>query len=221
MQRKIALVFGASGLIGKDLVEELCKSDRYNTVKIFVRKRTGLENESKIIEIISDFDNLKDQSAAISGDDLFICLGTTIKKAGSVQRVDEIDRDLPVQIATFASENSVARIAVVSSLGASAASSNNYLRIKGEMEQGLMKLKFQTSIIARPSILLGKRGERRPLEEISKSAMKILGLLLIGRLKKYRGIQGKVVSIAMIKAINIKTGIHILESDVLQQIYSN
>ena len=218
MQRKSAMVFGASGLIGKALVEELCSSDSYDTVKIFVRKSAGLEKESKIIEILTDFGNLKEQSAAIAGDDLFICLGTTIKKAGSIQRMEEIDRDLPVQIASIASENSVARMAVVSSLGASAASSNNYLRIKGEMEQGLMKLKFRTLIIARPSILLGKRGERRPLEEISKAAMKVLGLFLTGSLKKYRGIPGKDVAVAMIKAVNDKTGIQILESNVLQQI---
>jgi uncharacterized protein YbjT (DUF2867 family) len=221
MQRKSALVFGASGLIGKALVEELQRSDRYDTVKIIVRKSMQAEKESKIIEIVADFDNLKKQSEAISGDDLFICLGTTIKKAGSINRMEEIDRDLPVQIATIASENSVGRMAVVSSLGASAASSNSYLRIKGEMEQGLMKLKFGTLIIARPSILLGKRGEHRPLEEISKAAMKVLGVFLTGRLKKYRGILGKDVAVAMIKAINEKTGIQILESDVLQQISSD
>jgi uncharacterized protein YbjT (DUF2867 family) len=218
MQRKTAIVFGASGLVGKALVEELCTSDRYDLVKIFVRSGTGFRNEGKIKEFILDFNNLKEYSGMISGDDLFICLGTTIKKAGSIRRMEEIDRDLPVVIASLASANSVERLAVVSSLGANPASSNNYLRIKGEMEKGLTGLKFKTIIIARPSLLLGKRSERRTLEEISKTAMRLLGFFLTGRLAKYKGIQGRDVARAMIKAINEKTGIQILESDILHKI---
>jgi uncharacterized protein YbjT (DUF2867 family) len=218
MQVKKAIVFGASGLVGKALVEQLCKSDRYGTVKIFVRKGIGFGNDAKVSEIVTDFDKLNEQPEAISGDDLFICIGTTIKKAGSVKRMEEIDRDLPIQIASIAAGNSVANLAVVSSVGADPESSNSYLRIKGEMEKGLMKLKFQTVIIARPSILLGKRGERRPLEEISKTMMKILGVFLIGRLAKYRAIEATAVAAALIKSINDKTGLQILESDVLQKI---
>ena len=161
----------------------------------------------------------------ISGDDLFICLGTTIKKAGSVSAMEEIDRDLPINIASIASGNSVEKIAVVSSVGANPDSSNYYLRIKGEMESGLMKLKFRTLIILRPSMLLGERNERRTGEEIGKTVMKILGIFLIGRLSKYKGIEAKKVAIAMVRAINEKTGTEILnkkkkkyESDALKKI---
>jgi uncharacterized protein YbjT (DUF2867 family) len=218
MQAKSAIVFGASGLVGKSLVEELCRSDRYDTVRIFVRKRSGLENEKKVEEILTDFENLNEHSETITGNDLFICLGTTIKKAGSIKRMEEIDRDMPVAIASIASGNSVKRLAVVSSLGADPASSNNYLRIKGEMEEGLISLKFKTLIIARPSLLMGERSEKRPLEVISKSVMRVLGIFLKGRLAKYRGIQAKDVAKAMIKAINDKNGVQILESNELQQI---
>jgi uncharacterized protein YbjT (DUF2867 family) len=218
MEKKSAMVFGASGLVGKALAGELCRSDRYDTVKIFVRSKTGFDKDEKIIEIITDFDNLKKYQEIISGDHLFICLGTTIKKAGSFQRMEEIDRDLPLEIASIASGNSVEKLAVVSSLGANPASGNNYLRIKGEMEKGLMKLKFTTLIIARPSILLGKRTEHRLLESVSKAVMRIFGIFMVGRLARYKGIRGKDVAIAMIKAVNDKTGIQILESEMLQKI---
>jgi uncharacterized protein YbjT (DUF2867 family) len=218
MEKRTALVFGATGLVGKELVEELCKSDSHDLIKIFARGKTDFAGREKIKEFITDFDNLNSWSHLISGDDLFICLGTTIKKAGSVARMEEIDRDLPVNIASIASGNSVEKLAVISSVGANPDSSNYYLRIKGEMESGLMKLKFRTLIILRPSMLLGERNERRTGEEIGKIVMKILGVFLIGRLSKYKGIEAKKVAIAMVRGINEKTGAEILESDVLQKI---
>ena len=218
MKKRTAIVFGATGLVGKALVEEICKSDRYGLIKIFVRNPTDFAGREKIQEIATDFNNLKECSDLISGDDLFICLGTTIRKAGSVSRVEEIDRDLPVNLASIASVNSVEKLAVISSLGANPDSSNYYLRIKGEMERGLMNLNFKTLLILRPSILLGARDERRTGEEIGKILLRIIGIFLVGRLSKYMGIEGKTVAIAMVKAINNTTGTEILESDSLHQI---
>ena len=199
---RTAIVFGATGLVGKALIEELCNSDRYDMIKIFARGKTDYGGREKIKEFIADFDNLKEWSDMISGDDLFICLGTTIKKAGSVARMEEIDRDLPINIASIASGNSVEKLAVISSVGANPDSSNYYLRIKGEMERGLMKLKFRTLIILRPSMLLGDRNERRAGEEIGKIVMKFIGLFLIGRLSKYKAIAGEKVAKAMVKSIH-------------------
>jgi uncharacterized protein YbjT (DUF2867 family) len=218
MEKRTALVFGATGLVGKALVEELCKSDSHDLIKIFARGKTGFAGREKIKEFTVDFNNLMTSSHLISGDELFICLGTTIKKAGSVSAMEEIDRDLPINIASIASGNSVEKLAVISSVGANPDSSNYYLRIKGEMESGLMKLKFRTLIILRPSMLLGERNERRTGEEIGKIVMKILGIFLIGRLSKYKGIEAKKVAIAMVRAINEKTGTEILESDALKKI---
>jgi uncharacterized protein YbjT (DUF2867 family) len=218
MKNRTAIVFGATGLVGKALVEELCNSDQYFMIKVFARHNTGFAGAEKIREFVIDFNNLKEYSELITGDDLYICLGTTIKKAGSVKRMEEIDRDLPVNIATIAFENSVGKLAVISSLGANAGSSNYYLRIKGEMERGLMKLKFRTLIILRPSMLLGERNERRTGEAIGKIVMKILGVFFFGRLLKYKGIAAKNVARTMIKAINGKSGTEILESDEIQKI---
>lgn len=218
METRTAIVFGATGLVGKALVGELCNSDRYFMIKVFSRHNTGFAGVEKIREFVIDFNRLNDYSDIISGDDLFICLGTTIKKAGSVSRMEEIDRDLPVKIATIASENSVEKLAVISSLGANSNSSNYYLRIKGEMEKGLMELKFRTLIILRPSMLLGERNERRTGEEIGKIVMRLSAVFLVGRLSKYKAIEAKKVAIAMVKAINDRTGTEILESDAIQKI---
>jgi uncharacterized protein YbjT (DUF2867 family) len=218
MKNQTAIVFGATGLVGKALVEELCNSDHYFLIKVFSRHNTGFAGADKIKEFVIDFNKLTEYSGMISGDDLFICLGTTIKKAGSVRRMEEIDRDLPLQIATIASENSVRKLTVISSIGADPDSSNYYLRIKGEMERGLMKLNFTTLLILRPSILLGKRAERRTGEALGKIFIRIFGIFLIGRLSKYKGIEAKKVAIAMVRAINDKTGTEILESDTIQKI---
>ncbi len=215
---RTAIVFGATGLVGKALVEELCKSDRYNLIKIFVRGKTDFAAREKVKEFITDFNNLPEWSDKISGDDLFICLGTTIKKAGSVARMEEIDRDLPVNIASIASGNSVEKLAVVSSVGANTGSSNSYLRIKGEMERELMKIKFRTLIILRPSMLLGERNERRAGEAIGKIMLKLFGIFLLGKLSKYRGIEAWKVAKAMVKSLNEKTGTEIMESDKIQKI---
>jgi uncharacterized protein YbjT (DUF2867 family) len=221
MGTRSAIVFGATGLVGRALVEVLCKSEHYDLIKIFVRAGTDFAGREKIKEFIIDFNHLKEYSDKIKGDDLFICLGTTIKKAGSVSRMEEIDRDMPVNIATVASKNSVERLAVISSLGANLKSSNYYLRIKGEMEEGMMKLNFRTLIILRPSILLGTRYEKRTGEEIGIILLRIISVFLIGRLAKYKGITAKKVAIAMVKTINDMTGTTILESDRLQKICSN
>ena len=218
METRTAIVFGANGLVGTALLGELCNSDRYGMIRIFARRETGFSGREKVTEYIIDFSRLMDYAELIKGDDLFICLGTTIKKAGSVSRMEEIDRDLPLEIACLASVNSVEKLAAVSSLGADSSSSNYYLRIKGEMERGLMKLNFRTLVIMRPSILFGERAERRIGEDIGKAFMKISGVFLIGRLAKYRGIKGSTVARAMLKAINDKSGTEILESDSIQKI---
>ena len=218
METRTAIVFGATGLIGKSLIEELCFSESYDLIKIFVRNKTINSGNGKIKEFIVDFTKLPEYSDKITGNDLFICLGTTIKKAGSVARMEEIDRDLPVKIASIAFANGVDKLAVVSSLGADHSSANYYLRIKGEMETGVLAFNFKTVAIVRPSILFGLRKERRTGEEIGKIMMRLFGVFLFGKFLKYRGIEGKDVAKAMIRILHEKSGKEIFESDRLQKI---
>lgn len=217
MDKRTAIIFGSTGLIGNLLLEELIHSAEYAEIRIFVRQPTGI-SEAKVLEYAVDFSNHDSYSSLITGDDIFICLGTTIKKAGSVKKMEEIDRDLPVKIAATALANGVKKIAVVSSIGANPNASNYYMRIKGEMEQEIMKLKFENTAIVRPSMLLGERKEKRAGETAGKVVMKIVHPLLVGKMKKYRGIHGKDVARAMIAILKqeyIKT---IYDSGELQMI---
>jgi uncharacterized protein YbjT (DUF2867 family) len=218
MEHRTALVFGGTGLIGRAVIDELAKSDNYGAVKVFSRREISYPESSKIKNYIVDFEQPGSFSENIKGDDLFICLGTTIRKAGTISMMEKIDRDLPVALAKYAAENKVARIAVVSSIGANKKSSGYYLRIKGEMEQGIMDLDFETTLIARPSLLLGRRDERRLGELAGKALMKVLGVFLIGKYKKYRGIESRDVAKAMISILENARGKEIYESDRLQMI---
>ena len=217
MGTRTAVVFGATGMVGNILLEELINSNDYSAIKIFVRESTGI-SEPKVEEIITDFSNPAGYSPKIKGDDLFICLGTTIKKAGSVENMEKIDRDLPIQIAGLARNNGLKNVAVVSSIGASKTSRNYYLRIKGEMETGILKLNFDNTAIVRPSMLLGERKEKRRGETVGKVVMKTFQPVLIGKLLKYRAIHPRDVARAMILIIQKKRGKNIFESDELQKI---
>jgi uncharacterized protein YbjT (DUF2867 family) len=217
MANKTALVFGSTGLIGNLLIEELVKSDLYGVVRSFVRQSTGI-SEPKVEEIITDFSNLSAVSHFIAGDDIFICLGTTIKKAGSVSNMEKIDRDFPIEIARYASSSGVKGIAVVSSIGASARSSNYYLRIKGEMEDGIIQLPFERKAVVRPSMLLGERKEIRAGEIVGKVVMTAFRPVLAGKLRKYRAIHGRDVARSMISILNSRQEKIFFESDELQKL---
>ncbi len=213
---KTAAIFGATGLIGGFLVEELVEDEKYDEVKIFGRRSCGIQNQ-KISEYKINFDQPESYKALLQADEVYICLGTTIKKAGSVQMMEHIDRDYPIQIATIAKENGIKAVAVVSSIGANANTKNYYTRIKGEMEAGILNLEFKKTVIVRPSILFGKRGEFRFGELIGKGIMQALGFLFIEKLKKYKGIHGRTVAYAMTTLLNSESQQKIFESDMLQE----
>jgi uncharacterized protein YbjT (DUF2867 family) len=217
MEGKTAIVFGATGLVGNLLIEEMEATKTYSTIRIFVRQATGITLPG-MEEIVTDFTDQESLAGQVRGDDLFICLGTTIKKAGSIKNMEKIDRDLPVLVAKMAYDNGTKRIAVVSSIGATPSSKNYYLRIKGEMEQRIIDLGFEKTVIVRPSMLLGDRKEKRAGEIVGKMMMKTVRPLLTGKMKKFRAIHGRDVARAMITLVQREPGISIIESDELQRI---
>jgi len=215
---KTAIIFGATGLIGKNLLNSLILAPGYDKIKIFVRKKPDL-NHPKVEIQVSDMVDIIKLKDMIKGNDLFCCLGTTISKAGSQDAFRKIDYELPTEIAMMAAENKVEGFFVVSSLGADYNSSNFYLRTKGEMEEGIKKSGIKSIGIFRPSFLLGEREEFRLGENIAKAAMKLINPLLLGNLKKYRGIKASDVARAMITtARENKPGASIYHSDEIQKI---
>lgn len=195
--QKTAVIFGATGLTGSLLLRQLCESGRYDSVVAFSRK--NLSYTHPLLEnIISNLKNTEEISEKVKGDDLFCCIGTTIKKAGSQEKFKKVDLDLPAALAQTAQKNGILKFLVISSIGANHQSSNFYLRTKGEMENHVLSTNIPHIYILRPSMLLGPRKEFRFGEEAGKILMKFIDPLLFGKLKKYRAIHAKTVASAMI-----------------------
>lgn len=214
---KTALIFGASGLIGKFLTEQLANDDRYSKVIIFVRKKitTAHPGVEQIIFNSSDFSTI---DSKISGNHVFCCIGTTRAKAGSKDAFFKVDHDLVEKIAQYASRQKAESFVVVSSIGASPDSGNFYLHTKGLMEQSINTFQFNNVSIMRPSMLLGLRSEGRFLEDIGKVFSKLTAPLLVGKMRKYRPIHAADVAKVMRHAAFQEPGIHIYESDKMESI---
>jgi uncharacterized protein YbjT (DUF2867 family) len=217
MSGKTALLFGATGLVGGEVLKRIIQDPAYKKVKIFVRHRPKIDSE-KIEVHIADFDNWSRFEHMISGDDLFCCLGTTIKKAGTKEAFRKIDLEAPARLAEIASRNGVFNFLVISSIGADPESNNLYLKTKGEMELAVKKNKFQKLAILRPSLLLGERKEFRIGETAGKVMMKLAHPFLLGNLKKYRPIKAATVAKAMISIASDKNEHPIYESEEIESI---
>lgn len=210
-----ALIFGGTGLTGRFLTELLIADARYDRITLFVRKEIPTYH-GKVVQVLFNPGEPDKIAEMIEGDQVFCCVGTTIKKAGSKDAFFKTDHDLIRNIAAIAHRNKISTFTVISSIGADANSGNFYLRTKGMMEKSLKETGFPNLIILRPSMLLGLRRESRPAEEIGKRISKALGFLFVGRLSKYRPIHAETVARAMIIAASEIPGISIIESDRIE-----
>lgn len=209
---KTAVLFGATGLIGSEVLELLIKDERYSHIQLFSRKSIQTRSP-KVTEIITGFESRELLESYMAGDEIYCCLGSTIRKAGNQEAFRKVDYNLPVMIGTLAKKKGIQKMLVVSSLGADAKSSNFYLRTKGEMEQSLLSLGIKQLHFFRPSMLLGTRDESRPAETLGKIAMQVFSFLFIGRLKKYKAIHAHTVAMAMIQVANAAHADDVYESD--------
>ncbi len=213
-----AIVVGASGLIGNKLVDVLLRQPGYDEVLILVRKELPVKHP-KLTQRVVDFSNLDRYAGSIIGNALFCCLGSTKKKTPDLTEYRKIDHDYPVQLAQIALRNKISQYHLVSAIGANAASSNFYTKMKGETEQDITKIKLPALYIYQPSLLTGDRKESRPMEVIATVLIKIINPLLIGSLKKYRSISAETVAKAMYKqSLKNEKGLHIFPSDIIQQL---
>ena len=217
---KTALVFGSSGLVGQQLVQQLIQNNSYQKIKLFVRKNPNLVN-SKIEIIETKFDNFDLLSSKIKGDDCFFCIGTTKKNSPDKSEYKQIELDLPKKIANLAKQNDVQSFIFVSSGYANSKSSGDYLRFKGLVEEELISLKFNVLGILRPSFLLGNRKEKRIGEKIGIFIFKILSPLMMGPLKRMKPIHVKLVANAMIKIAQLNLRQVIFESDEIVKLNQN
>ena len=192
---KTALIAGSTGLIGSQLLSNLLKSNYYNKVIAVGRRNLDVQH-SKLIQQEIDINNILLDQQKI--DDVFCCLGTTMKKAGSKDKFRMVDFNYPVSLASYCLNMGARQFLLVSSMGADAKSGIFYNQVKGEVENAVSKLGYGRLDIFRPSLLLGDRGESRVAEDIGKVAMKLFGFLFLGPLKNYEAIDSGKVARAMI-----------------------
>ncbi len=209
---RTSIIIGSTGLIGSKLHEILRNNPSHEKVYLVARsKPTNVDEKS----IHLPFDN-GNYSIPSDVDTAFCCLGTTMKKAGSKEAFLKVDLDMVLDFAKKAKETGIKRLAVVSSIGANPTSSNFYLRTKGQAEEELKKIGFERLVIVRPSLLLGKRDEKRIAEDIGKVLYYMFRFLFIGPLRKYRGILDEDVAKAMIVLVEQGEGTLIAESSALK-----
>jgi uncharacterized protein YbjT (DUF2867 family) len=209
-----AAIAGATGLTGQSLLKLLEHDKRFS--RLFVLSRKSIKTTSGKTELIlTDFED-QNWKKAFPADVFFCCLGTTMKKAGSKEAFRSVDFDLVLQLASLAKLRGCRQFIGISSLGANKESSNFYLKTKGQIEAAITQLGFESCTFVRPSLLLGSRNENRPGEKIGILLTRLLNPLLVGPLKKYRGISSDTVAAAMLSiATEEKPGTRIIESDQL------
>lgn len=214
---KTALIAGATGLVGSELLKLLIDSEEYREIYILTRRSLGLDSP-KIVEHIIDFDKLEQFEVDPPIDHVFCTLGTTIKKAKTKENFRKVDFEYVLTLGQKAKEWNSEKFLVVSSLGANAKSKIFYNRVKGEIESALQKLDLPHLFIFRPSLLMGNRKENRAGEKSAIMVYKVINPLFIGKLKKYKGIEAKQVAQGMmITAMKNETTFQIFESDEIQK----
>lgn len=193
---KTAILLGATGVTGNLLLEKLIADTRYNKIILFSRSSVD-RSSNKIEEHLVDLLELKSHKHTFIGDEVFCCIGTTASKTKDKALYKSIDYGIPVNAAKLAKQNNINTFIVMSSMGADAASSVFYNRIKGEMERDVLEQKITNTFILRPSLIGGEREEFRLGEKIGKVVMKIFNPFLIGDLKKYRMIHPEKIASCM------------------------
>lgn len=210
--QKTALVIGATGLIGNLLTRRLVESSFYEKVKVLVRKSLDWQHP-RLQEVQFNFD--QPNGLLTHATDIFCCLGTTIKKAGSRNAFRQVDYQYPMDIARLGLANGAQQFAIVTAMGADVDSAFFYNKVKGEVERDLTALPYPTLLIFRPSLLLGNRSETRLGELIAAGAMRLFNPIIPA---KYKGIEADTVATAMLQtAQQGLTGKHVFESDALQE----
>lgn len=170
-----AIVIGATGAVGKDLVEELLSRREYEKIITFTRRPLDIKSE-KIESCIIDFDRPSDWAHLVKGDVLFSALGTSLKQAGSKEAQYRIDHDYQLSFAKAARKNGVPHVVLVSSLGANRSSSIFYLKLKGLIERDVEALQFPQLSILRPPSLIRKHA-KRPAETVSVKLFQLANAL--------------------------------------------
>lgn len=198
MSERHALLAGATGLVGQYVLLQLLADRHWGRVTALTRQPLA-QRHPKLVNHVIDFDRLAEQRALIQGDDLFCCLGTTIRAAGSRQAFEHVDFDYVQILATLAEQAGVSQFLLVSAVGANARSKVFYNRVKGDIEDSVCAMRLRTVHVVRPGLLVGPRREPRRGEELAKKILLPLNPLLIGPLRRYRAVPARKVAETLLR----------------------
>ncbi|WOZ39001.1 NAD(P)H-binding protein [Paenibacillus polymyxa] len=218
MERK-AVVVGGTGLVGGYVVRELLVQKEYTRVMVLGRRPLDIKHP-KLEQALIDWEQPQKSAFALEGvDDVFCCLGTTMKKAGSKEQFRQVDLDYPVLIAQLGKEAGAVQMLAISAMGADPDSRVFYNRTKGEAEEALAAIGLPALHLFRPSLILGARSERRFGEAAATIVMKALDGLMTGRFASYRAIPASFIARAMVRiALAQASGVHIYPNDIIRVI---
>ena len=217
--KNVALA-GSSGFVGNLVLQKLLTDPEVEKIILIGRSKLHLPiiHESKVIQIVTNFEELQHADLKLFGvntiDSALCSLGTTIKKAGSKEAFKKVDCDYVVKFAEWSKDHGAISFSVISALGADKMSGVFYNRVKGEMEEELQQLHFNQLTILRPSLLLGDRPEFRMGEKLFIKLSPLMNKVLLGPLKKYRGIEIEKVATQLVNSIKrTNDGIEIVENN--------
>jgi uncharacterized protein YbjT (DUF2867 family) len=198
---KKAIVIGATGMVGTQLIQLLIGNEDFSEIVTLVRRKSGVSNP-KLTEYIINFDEPETWKNYVTGDVLFSTMGTTMAQVKTKKAQYDVDFNYQFTVAKIAANNGVSSYVLVSSAGANPTSKNFYLKMKGELEFAVQSLPFKTVIILQPGQLTGNRIHNRRSEKIGIIIMD--GLNKLGLFKRYKPIHAFTVASAMIKAVKVK-----------------
>jgi uncharacterized protein YbjT (DUF2867 family) len=201
--KKSAIPLGATGLTGSYVLKKLLNNSNYTEIIVFSRRPLDIEDQKlKVIEC--DLLNLEEQKDLFKADEVYVCIGTTNNKTPNKKLYREIDFGIPVTTAQLCRENRIDNLVIMSSLGANSKSSVFYPKTKGEMEESVLEMEIQNTYLLRPAMIMGPRKEKRMGEALGKMITFLIHPLLVGSLKKYKGIHTDTIAQAMINLCNGK-----------------
>jgi uncharacterized protein YbjT (DUF2867 family) len=206
-------IIGGTGLIGKQVIKLACQDDFFTQINAIVRSPLP-HKDPKINELVINFDDLSHQLKDLKAQVLICTLGTTRKVTPDKKAYRKIDLEYTLSAAETALKNGCEQIHLISSIGANEKSIVFYPALKGEIERLITQLPFKSTFIYRPSVLMGKRDSTRIMEYITQGFLSLTNPLLIGPLKKYRGISANEIAMKILHEIKKNEGgLHVFESN--------
>lgn len=220
MTDRTALVVGATGLVGKEIINYILSTDYYQQVKVLTRRKLEVQDSRIEYIIVADFDKLAEHQHELYANDYYCALGTTIKQVGTKAKFTKVDYTYPVELAKIAQHApNFKQYLVVTAAGSNAKSPIFYNKVKGQLEEALKGMSLPGLKIFRPSLLLGDREEARLGEQAAKVVSKFLSFFMVGSGKALLAVEGSDVAKAMVEtAVRGKGGVETFNAKQIYQL---